>query len=190
MAELQITLGKNTVGSFQLKRISVGLLDRCEVALTKGAYLITREAVKNLSGPSHSQPPRAPRTRRRVSAVPTRKPSSYPSARSVVRTTTRQESSSRPSVDFAPGNPFPGTVSGTLKRSITSDVDRTGHSIRMLVGPGGYAAPYAGIQELGGRAGRNHAATLPARAYMAPAFRAVYTDFIKLVADAILDVRS
>ena len=67
----------------------------------------------------------------------------------------------------AAGSP-PAVVTGTLRRSIRSDTPT-------LVGLGGFVGHvyptsiYARIQELGGQTGRNHATTLPARPYLAPA---------------------
>ncbi len=81
----------------------------------------------------------------------------------------RQFTGSHPrgtSTTSSPGSP-PDVVTGTLRRSITSDHPQ--------VRPGGAAgrvyptAVYARIQELGGRAGRNHSSVLPPRPYLSPA---------------------
>jgi hypothetical protein len=70
-----------------------------------------------------------------------------------------------------PGEP-PALVTGTLRRSIHVEGPHPegfgGWVVR--VGP---TVIYGRIQELGGDAGRGHAARLPARPYMKPAFEAV-----------------
>lgn len=68
----------------------------------------------------------------------------------------------------SPGEP-PSLVTGTLRRSITVNGP---HPLGLgrweaQVGP---TAVYGRIQELGGVTGRGHAATLPARPYVQPAF--------------------
>lgn len=71
----------------------------------------------------------------------------------------------------APGEP-PALVTGTLRRSIQVEGPRPlgmgGWVVR--VGP---TVIYGRIQELGGMTGRGHAARLPARPFMKPAFDAV-----------------
>ena len=69
-----------------------------------------------------------------------------------------------------PGEP-PSLVTGQLRRSIRVDhPNRGGDGIwSTRVGP---TAVYGRIQELGGVTGRGHAATLPARPYLAPALEA------------------
>jgi phage gpG-like protein len=61
-------------------------------------------------------------------------------------------------------NPYPGVVTGTLRRSVTT----VGEATRAIIGPGGLATPYAAIHEFGGRAGRGGSAVIPARPYMGP----------------------
>jgi len=63
----------------------------------------------------------------------------------------------------APGSP-PAVVTGTLRRSITTERRPGAGGVYVSVGP---TAVYGRIQELGGRAGRG--STLPARPYVAPA---------------------
>jgi len=67
-----------------------------------------------------------------------------------------------------PGDP-PSLVTGTLRRSITVKGPTPAGSYRWQaqVGP---TAVYGRIQELGGVTGRGHAATLPARPFVKPAF--------------------
>lgn len=60
------------------------------------------------------------------------------------------------------GNPFPGVVTGTLRRSVTTKAEAT----RATIGPGGIAEKYAAIHEFGGFAGLNRSAQIPARPYM------------------------
>lgn len=66
----------------------------------------------------------------------------------------------------APGDP-PALVSGALRRSVKT-VPGTARGARASVKVGGTVV-YARIQELGGRAGRNHASLLPPRPYLKPA---------------------
>lgn len=81
------------------------------------------------------------------------------------------------------GNPFPGVVSGTLRRSV--DFKMLGdHGVE--VGPGGYATPYAAIQEFGGNAGRAGKTKIPARPYVKPAWEANKDDVIKQINDTIM----
>ncbi len=73
----------------------------------------------------------------------------------------------------ASGRPGPNVITGTLRRSIRIQwswrgeggqfVDRTAQA---FVGP---TTVYGRIQELGGDAGRNHAAHIPPRPYLGPA---------------------
>lgn len=64
-----------------------------------------------------------------------------------------------------PGEP-PALVTGTLRRSMTvRGPVWSGMSVTGEVGP---TVVYARIQELGGRAGKDHRATLPARPYVLP----------------------
>lgn len=70
----------------------------------------------------------------------------------------------------APGQP-PAIVSGALRRSIKQEpvsgaTNLSGYRWQVQVGP---TIVYGRIQELGGRAGRNHATTLPARPYLSAA---------------------
>jgi hypothetical protein len=69
-----------------------------------------------------------------------------------------------------PGEP-PALVTGHLRRSAQ---DRLPVRIGRAIWEGALrmTAVYARIQELGGRAGRNHAAHLPPRPHVAPAVRA------------------
>lgn len=64
-----------------------------------------------------------------------------------------------------PGQP-PALVTGTLRRSVTVRGPNTlGRTVTGEVGP---TVVYSRIQELGGRAGRGHRATLPPRPYVLP----------------------
>lgn len=45
------------------------------------------------------------------------------------------------------GNPFPGVVSGTLRRSVTFHLIDNNWGVK--IGPGGLAEPYAAVQEFG-----------------------------------------
>ncbi len=67
-----------------------------------------------------------------------------------------------------PGEP-PARITGHLRGSLspTGPVP-TGGGFTGTLGP---TAVYARIQELGGRAGRNHSVTLPPRPYLAPTVR-------------------
>lgn len=69
-----------------------------------------------------------------------------------------------------PGGP-PAWVTGGLARSVrrSSTIRRRRGVYSTKVGP---TALYGRIQELGGRAGRRHATTLPARPYLKPRTRA------------------
>lgn len=63
----------------------------------------------------------------------------------------------------APGTP-PARISGRLQGSVTATPATGGGGVwRAWEGPGGVI--YAAIQNFGGRAGRNHATTLPPRPY-------------------------
>lgn len=65
----------------------------------------------------------------------------------------------------APGEP-PALQTGTLRRSVKAEAVRGGagvYSTRV-----GARTVYARIQELGGRAGKNHSAHLPPRPYLKP----------------------
>lgn len=74
---------------------------------------------------------------------------------------------SGPSHTRFPGasNPFPGVLTGTLRRSVTSQAFDQGFAVR--IGPN---TEYAAIHEFGGRAGRGGSAQIPPRPYMKPAF--------------------
>jgi phage gpG-like protein len=65
-----------------------------------------------------------------------------------------------------PGSP-PALISGALRRSVITRPDAaSGYRASVTVGG---TIVYARIQELGGRAGRNHASLLPPRPYLRPA---------------------
>ena len=65
-----------------------------------------------------------------------------------------------------PGSP-PALIGGALRRSVmTVPGDMSGYRASVQVGG---TIVYARIQELGGRAGRNHASLLPPRPYLRPA---------------------
>lgn len=67
-----------------------------------------------------------------------------------------------------PGGP-PARISGHLRGSLTpTGPYATGSGFEGQLGP---TAVYSRIQELGGRAGRNHSVTLPPRPYLAPTVR-------------------
>ena len=67
-----------------------------------------------------------------------------------------------------PGEP-PARISGHLRGSLTpTGPVPTGSGFSGRLGP---TAVYSRIQELGGRAGRNHSVTLPPRPYLAPTVR-------------------
>lgn len=74
---------------------------------------------------------------------------------------------SGPSHTRFPGvsNPFPGVLTGTLRRSVTSQTFDQGFAVR--IGPN---TEYAAIHEFGGRAGRGGSAQIPPRPYIKPAF--------------------
>jgi hypothetical protein len=72
----------------------------------------------------------------------------------------------------SPAGQPPAKISGELARGVVTirAVQVGPHRWSSAAGP---TAVYARIQDKGGRAGRNHAATLPPRPYMAPAERAM-----------------
>lgn len=72
---------------------------------------------------------------------------------------------SGPSHTLNPGssNPFPGTLGGDLKQSVSAAFSDGGFTA--LIGPGGLASAYAGAQEFG-------TDTIPDRPYVKPAFEA------------------
>ena len=74
-------------------------------------------------------------------------------------------------------NPFPGVVTGNLRRSVTTDCQAT----RVVIGPGGLAERYAAIQEFGGMAGRNRLVKIPARPYMSKALETVHDKAIDIM---------
>lgn len=81
----------------------------------------------------------------------------------------------------APGEP-PSLVSGTLRRSVTVQGPTSfGAGFTASAGP---TSIYGRIQELGGVTGRNHATTLPARPYMAPAVDAAGPELQSLFREA------
>ena len=65
-----------------------------------------------------------------------------------------------------PGAP-PAIITGTLRRSVITQPPVGGGGL--WTASGGPTIVYARIQELGGRAGRNHASVLPPRPYVRPA---------------------
>jgi phage gpG-like protein len=72
-----------------------------------------------------------------------------------------------------PGSP-PALISGALRRSVmTIPGPVSGYRASVTVGG---TIVYARIQELGGRAGRNHASLLPPRPYLRPAAERVTRD--------------
>lgn len=72
-----------------------------------------------------------------------------------------------------PGEP-PARISGHLRGGLSpTGPYPTGAGFGAKLGP---TAVYARIQELGGRAGRNHSVTLPPRPYMRPARAQVIAD--------------
>ena len=71
---------------------------------------------------------------------------------------------------------------GTLRRSIQREVRGEGLDIEGKVGPGGLAKEYATIHEFGGTAGR---AKIPARPYMAPAFKDSKLSVLKEIEKAV-----
>lgn len=74
----------------------------------------------------------------------------------------------------SPAGEPPARISGHLRGSLspTGPVP-TGSGFSGRLGP---TAVYSRIQELGGRAGRNHSVTLPPRPYLAPTLRDVRDD--------------
>lgn len=80
-----------------------------------------------------------------------------------------------------PGEP-PARISGHLRGSLTpTGPVPTGGGFSGQLGP---TAVYSRIQELGGRAGRNHSVTLPPRPYLAPTVRDAHSDLRRLYVDA------
>jgi hypothetical protein len=69
----------------------------------------------------------------------------------------------------ARSKPFPGILHGTLRRSVNFVLESDGLTVH--IGPGGDAEKYAAIHEFGGKAGRKHSVTIPARPYVAPAWK-------------------
>lgn len=69
-----------------------------------------------------------------------------------------------------PGGP-PAIVTGRLRSSFML-AGPTARGTGVWMSTMGPTMPYARIQELGGQAGRNGSATLPARPYLKPAFEA------------------
>jgi hypothetical protein len=80
-----------------------------------------------------------------------------------------------------PGEP-PARITGHLRGSLspTGPVP-TGSGFSGQLGP---TAVYSRIQELGGRAGRNHSVTLPPRPYLAPTVRDAHDDLRRLYVEA------
>lgn len=80
-----------------------------------------------------------------------------------------------------PGEP-PARINGHLRGSLTpTGPVPTGSGFSGQVGP---TAVYSRIQELGGRAGRNHSVTLPPRPYLAPTVRDARDDLRRLYVEA------
>lgn len=80
-----------------------------------------------------------------------------------------------------PGEP-PARISGHLRGSLkpTGPIP-TGGGFTGQLGP---TAVYSRIQELGGRAGRNHSVTLPPRPYLEPTVRDSRNDLRRLYVEA------
>lgn len=93
----------------------------------------------------------------------------------------RQGHARRTPTPSAPGQP-PARVSGDLLRSIQVK-GPTGISgtYEASVGP---TMVYGRIQELGGKTGRGHRVTLPARPYMDPALKASKQDILGIMVGA------
>lgn len=78
----------------------------------------------------------------------------------------------------APGRP-PAVVTGTLRRSVTSDRPQT-------IGPGSYSGQtypstvYARIQELGGVTGRGHRTVLPPRPSVGPTLESIKPQLVAI----------
>lgn len=80
-----------------------------------------------------------------------------------------------------PGQP-PARISGHLRGSLspTGPIPTAGG----FTGSIGPTAVYGRIQELGGRAGRNHSVTLPPRPYLAPTVRDARNDLRRVYVEA------
>jgi len=89
-----------------------------------------------------------------------------------------REAKQRTDVQFYhAGRPWKKT--GSLKRSIREEVTREVGGVRAVVGTG---LIYSRIHEYGGRAGRGHAAVIPARPYLEPALDAKHREIFELIA--------
>jgi len=84
---------------------------------------------------------------------------------------------------------------GTLRRSIIASVDSgmtpaSPEGATVIQAVWGAATPYARIQEYGGTAGRNHAAHIPPRPYLAPALNDSRPALIQAIETAVAEALS
>ena len=78
------------------------------------------------------------------------------------------------------GNPFPGVVSGTLRRSVTYQLIDGNMGVK--IGPGGLAEPYAAVQEFG----HPHWKRKGGRPYVKPVWEKSKDEAIAMINDTIM----
>ena len=81
-------------------------------------------------------------------------------------------------------SPYPGILHNALRPSVIFKLESDGLTVH--IGPGGAASAYAAIHEFGGMAGRGHQTRIPARPYVAPAWKKKGKDAITAVQKAIM----
>ena len=142
MVEFTINLGRNqAVGSIKIDKHMKHFKTNLVRGLNRSGVILTRQIKEHLTGPSRKT------VQKRLE-------------RAIKKTGLRR-------IGLAPdSNPFPGVETGSLRRSVTWDVDVPKKILR--VGPN---MIYAAIHEFGGRAGRHLSAYIPPRPYVWPAWQ-------------------
>jgi len=81
-------------------------------------------------------------------------------------------------------SPYPGVLHNVLRSSVQFKLESDGLTVH--IGPGGAASVYATIHEFGGMAGRGYKTRIPARPYVAPAWKKKGKDAITAIQRAIM----
>lgn len=135
-------------------------MDRTKEGLRRSGLELKRQIQLNLSGPAHMSYTYWDRgtTKARIAAA------AIGSDVGRIKSSNRALTGRRYSAT-SNTNQYPGVRSGNLRASVTSEQSASGLSV--LVGPN---TRYARIQEKGGKAGRGHKVTIPARPFVKPAW--------------------